>query len=566
MTKLSYAHGSSPTPLTFETIGTRFDAAAVRWPDREAIVVCDQGVRLTFSELKREVDCFAAGLVACGLRPGDRIGIWSPNNVSWVITQYATAKAGLIQVNINPAYGPTELEYALNKVECRALITADRFKTSDYLGMLRKLAPEIEASTPGELASARLPHLRILIHLGETDEPGFLTFDDVQRRGGPSEHARLQELATTLQPDEPINIQFTSGTTGSPKAATLTHHNILNNAFFTGERMAVVPGDRLCIPLPLYHTGGMVLGSLLGIVHGLTAVYPGAGFDPEAMLNALDNERCTALGAVPTMFIAMLNHSAFHRFDLSRLRKGYIGGSPCPVEVMRRLIHDLNMREITIVFGMTETSPLSTQTNCDDTIEQRVTTVGRVHPHVEIKIIDPGGRTVPRGTQGEICARGYSVMQGYWNGPNETAEAIDRARWMHTGDLGTMDADGYITITGRSKDMVIRGGDNIYPREVEEFLFQHPGVADVQAFGVPDNYYGEELCAWIRLKHGAIATEEEIKAFCRGRITYFKIPRYVRFVESYPMTVTGKVQKYVMREMMTKELSSMHDKMTRSSR
>jgi fatty-acyl-CoA synthase len=554
--QLSYVHGGCETPLIYQTIGARFDEAAARWPDREAFVVCDQGVRLTFAEMKREVDRLAAGLLALGLLQGDRIGIWSPNNAAWVLTQYATAKAGLILVNINPAYCVAELEYALNKVQCRALITADRFKTSDYLGMLRELAPEIDVSMPGQLQAERLPHLRLLIHITDAEEPGFLPFDEVKRLGDLAESARLEELATTLQPDDPINIQFTSGTTGAPKAATLTHHNILNNALFQGLRMGVVEGDRFCMPCPLYHCGGMVNGSLIGMVHGVTVIYPSEGFDAVAMLRALHNERCTVLGAVPTMFIAMLNHPELARYDVSRLRKGWIGGAPCPIEIMRRLIEEIGMRDVTIIYGMTETAPVSTQTSGDDTMERRVTTVGRVHPHVEIKIIDLEGRTVPRGIQGEICTRGYSVMRGYWNDAEQTAEAIDPARWMHTGDLGTMDEHGYLAITGRSKDMVIRGGENVYPREVEEFLHGHPAVADVQAFGVPDAYYGEELCAWIKLKPGAEATEDDIKAFCRGRITHFKIPRYVRFVDNYPMTVTGKVQKFVMRETMANELAS----------
>jgi fatty-acyl-CoA synthase len=550
----SYANGISNTPLIYDTVGGRFDQAAAQWPNREAMVVCDQGVRLTFSEMKREVDRLAAGLLALGLQPGDRVAIWSPNNAAWLLTQYATAKAGLILVSINPAYRVTELEYALNKVECRVLITARRFKTSDYLGMLRELAPELDSRSPGQLRAARLPHLRVLIYLDETDERGFLSFDAVQRLGGSAEYAQLHELAVTLQPDDPINIQFTSGTTGSPKAATLTHHSILNNAFFFGQAMGVVAGDRYCIPVPLYHCSGMVLGSLVGMLHGATTIYPGEGFDTLAVLHALQDERCTVLGAVPTMFIAMLNHPDFPRFDVSRLRKGWIGGAPCPVKIVRRLIDDVGMRDVTIAYGMTETSPVSAQTSHGDTIEQRVTTVGRVHPHVEIKIVDREGRTVPRGVQGEICTRGYSVMQGYWNASDETTEAIDTARWMHTGDLGTMDADGYIAISGRSKDMVIRGGENIYPREIEELLCGHPAIADAQAFGVPDDFYGEELCAWIKLKPGATATEDDIKAFCRDRITHFKIPRQVRFVDSYPMTVTGKVQKFRMRETSIAEL------------
>ena len=551
----SYAHGGSTTPLRHETIGICFDNAAARWPDREAFVVYDQGTRFTFAEMKRAVDQLAAGLLALGLQPGERVGIWSPNNAAWVLTQYATAKAGLIMVNINPAYRLAELEYALNKAECRALVTADQFKTSDYLSMLRTLAPEIGKSVPGQLHAEHLPHLRLLIHIAETDEPGFLRFSDVQRLGGAAEFARLEELAELLQPDDPINIQYTSGTTGSPKAATLTHHNILNNAFFTGERMGVVEGDRYCMPLPLYHCGGMVCGSLLGVVRGATIIYPGEGFDTMTLLHALADERCNVLGGVPTVFIGMLNHPEFARFDVSRLRKGLIGGAPCPVEIMRRLIDDLGMRDISIVYGMTETAPVSVQTVATDTLEQRVSTVGRAHPHAEVKIVDLQGRTVPLGVQGEICTRGYLVMQGYWNGARETADAIDQARWMHTGDLGTMDENGYVAVTGRSKDMVIRGGENIYPREVEEFLYGHPAVADVQVFGVPDKVYGEELCAWIKPKPGASLTEDDIKAFCRGSITHFKIPRHVRFVETYPMTVTGKVQKFVMREMMTKELA-----------
>jgi fatty-acyl-CoA synthase len=553
---LSYAHGASDIPLIYQTIGERLDLAAARWPDSEAVVVCDQGVRLTFSEMKREVDRLATGFLALGLQQGDRVGIWSPNNAAWVLTQYATAKAGLILVNINPAYRIAELEYALNKVECRALVTADVFKTSNYLGMLRELAPEIDTSAPGALRARRLPHLHIVIHLANTNEAGLLRFDEVMRLGGEAEYALLEELATTLQPDDPINIHFTSGTTGSPKAATLTHHNTLNNAFFMGQPMGMTVGDRYCMPLPLYHIGGMVAGSLLGLVYGATMIYPGERFDALALLQVLQDERCTVLSAVPTIFIAILEHAEFARFDISRLRTGIVGGAPCPMEVMQRLVDDLGMHDLSPGYGMTETSPASTQTSSGDTIEQRVTTVGRVHPHVEIKIVDPGGRTVSRGVQGEICVRGYSVMQLYWNDAERTAEAIDRARWLHTGDLGTMDKDGYITITGRSKEMVIRGGENIYPREVEDFIYSHQAVAEVHAFGVPNAYYGEELCAWIRLKPGFTAEEDDIRAFLRGRITHFKIPRYIRFVDSYPMTVTGKVQKFVMREVMSKELAS----------
>jgi len=417
------------------------------------------------------------------------------------------------------------------------------------------LAPELGRCAPGALRAEKLPHLTIAIHLADTDEPGFYTFAEVQDLGGPAEQARVGELAALLQPDDPVSILFTSGTTGAPKAATLTHHQLLNNAFFAGQAMRLSEQDRYCMPLPLYHVGAMVLGGLVGLVWGATAVYPGGTFDPMAKLATLQAERCTAFAAVPTMFIALLNHPAFGRYSLARLRKGFIGCSPCPAEIMRRIIDEMHMRDVTIVYGMTETVAASMQTLPDDTLERRIATVGRPHPHVEIKIVDPQGRTVPRGTQGEICARGYSVMLGYWNGEAETRQAIDHARWMHTGDLGVMDSDDFVTITGRSKDMVIRGGENIYPREVEECLHRHPAVADVHAFGVPDAYYGEQLCVWLKLKDGATATEHEIRAFCGDRIAPFKIPKFVRFVEAYPMTVTGKVQKFAMREMMAREFS-----------
>jgi fatty-acyl-CoA synthase len=551
---LSYSHRAWATSLLNDTLGGSLDKAAARWPDREAVVVRDQDIRLTFAELCREADHLAAGLIALGLQPGDRVGLWSPNKIEWVLTQYATAKAGLILVNLNPAYRAGELEYALNRVECRALITADQFKSSNYIGMLRDLAPELADCAPGALRSGRFPHLTMVIQISDTDEPGFYNLDSVRRLGDRAEFARLAELASLLQPDDPINIQFTSGSTGLPKAATLTHHGLLNNGFFFGEVAGVREGDRFCIPLPLYHVGAMVLGSICGVAHGLTIVYLGQAFDPLAALDAIQEEGCQAFGGVPTMFVSILNHPSFAQYDLSSLRRGFIGGSPCPIDVMRRIMEDMHIEDVTIVYGMTELSGGSTQTSRGDTLEQRVTTIGRVQPHMEVKIADLDGRAVPLGTQGEICFRGYMVMRGYWNDEAQTQDTIDPARWLHSGDLGTMDADGYITITGRSKDMVIRGGENIYPREVEEFLFGHPSVADVHVFGVPDERFGEELCAWIRLRPGASATEEEIRAFCRGRITHFKIPRYVRFVETFPMTVTGKIQKFVMREIVTKEL------------
>ena len=552
----SYFHRTATVPLLDDTLGGALDKAAERWPDREAVVVRDQGVRLTFAEMRHQVDRVAAGLIALGLKPGDRVGLWSPNRIEWVLTQYATAKAGLILVNINPAYRAAELEYALNKVECRALITADHFKTTDYIGILRDLAPELEHCAPGGLRAARLPHLNIVVHFGDSDEPGYYRFAEIRVLGGAAEHARLDELSRLLQPDDPINIQFTSGTTGSPKAATLTHRGLLNNAYFFGLMASVKEGDRCCNPLPLYHVGGMVLGSIGGIVLGSRWFTWARRSIRLASLETIQAERCTHFGGVPTMLIAVLNHPAFRQFDMSSLRGGFSGGSPVPSDIMRRAMDHMNMRDMICVYGMTELSGSSVQNASGDSFEQRVGTIGRVQPHMEVKVADLDGRAVPPGTQGEICFRGYMVMRGYWGDAAQTAETIDAAGWLHSGDLGVMDADGYITITGRSKDMVIRGGENIYPREIEEFLFKHPAVADAQVFGVPDERYGEELCAWIRLKAGATATEEDIRGFCRGHITHFKIPRHVRFVDEYPMTVTGKVQKFVMREMMTRELAS----------
>jgi len=550
----SYVHGVSATPLIGETIGVHFDKAVERWADRDALIVRQQNVRWSYGELKAKVDAFAAGLLALGLSPGDRVGIWSPNNAEWVVTQFATAKAGLILVNINPAYRLSELDYALNKVGCKAIVTADSFKTSDYIGMLRELAPEIDRSAPGKLQAKRLPQLTTLIRIGDDEKRGFLRFDDVLGMGGERHRKRLAELAPKLQFDDPINIQFTSGTTGAPKGATLTHHNILNNGFFIGEAQRLTDRDRVCIPVPLYHCFGMVLGNLACITHGAAMVYPSEGFDPLASLEAVEAERCTALYGVPTMFIAELGHPEFKRFDLSSLRTGIMAGSPCPIEVMKRCVSEMNMSEVTIAYGMTETSPVSTQTSYDDPLERRVGTVGRIHPHVEIKIVDTDGRIVPPGTPGELCTRGYSVMLGYWDDAERTAEAIDRAGWMHTGDLATLDADGYCNIVGRIKDMVIRGGENVYPREVEEFLFRHPTIEAVQVVGVPDLKYGEELCAWVKLKPDTKATAEEIQSFCKGQIAHYKIPRYVKFVDAFPMTVTGKVQKFIMREETIKEL------------
>ena len=550
----SYVHGASDKPLLGATIGRFFDAACAKWAERPALVVRHQKVRLSYGELRQAADKLAAGLLTLGLQPGDRIGIWSPNNSEWVLTQFATAKAGLILVNINPSYRVAELEYALNKVGCKALILAERFKTSDYVGMLRELAPELARSTPGKLESARLPALRAVVVLGDSNQPGCLHFSDILGRGGAAEARRLEELAPVLQFDEPINIQFTSGTTGFPKGATLSHHNILNNGFFIGEAMRLTPQDRLCIPVPLYHCFGMVLGNLAALTHGACMVFPGEGFDPLATLETVAEERCTALHGVPTMFIAQLDHPEFGRFDLSSLRTGIMAGSPCPIEVMKRAVDKMHLNEITIAYGMTETSPVSFQSSTDDPLGRRVSTVGRIQPHLEVKIVDAQGRVVPPGTPGELLTRGYAVMLGYWGDEERTREAIDAARWMHTGDLATIDAEGYCNIVGRIKDMVIRGGENVYPREIEEFLYRHPKIQDVQVVGVPDERYGEEICAWVKLRPGVSANEEEIKAFCRDQIAHYKVPRYVKFVDEFPMTVTGKIQKFIMREHMIGEL------------
>jgi fatty-acyl-CoA synthase len=536
---LSYVHGASATPLIGTTIGTHFAASAQRWQDRPALIVRQQGIRWSYGELLARVEHVAANLLALGLTPGDRVGIWSPNNAEWVLTQYATAMAGLVLVNINPAYRLSELEYALNKVGCVALITATRFKSSDYIAMLDTLGP------------ARLPLLRHRIQIGAETAPGFTNFATLM---APADTSALHAVSATLQADDPINIQFTSGTTGAPKGATLTHHNILNNGFFVGETMRLTEQDAICIPVPLYHCFGMVLGNMACTTHGSAMVYPGEGFDPLETLRTVAAERCTGLYGVPTMFVAQLNHPEFASFDLSSLRTGIMAGSPCPIEVMRQAIEKMNLSEITICYGMTETSPVSFQTHVDDPLERRIGTVGRIHPHVEVKIVDTEGRVVPRGAVGELCTRGYCVMLGYWDEPERTAEAIDAARWMHTGDLATIDAEGYCNIVGRIKDMVIRGGENIYPREVEEFLFRHPKIAEVQVIGVPDPRFVEELCAWIRLKPGEASTAEEIREFCQGQIAHYKIPRHIRFVEEFPMTVTGKVQKFIMREKMVAEL------------
>jgi len=551
---LSLAHGSESPALREGTIGATFDQVVRTYGDRDALIVPHQGVRWSWAELAKEVDGVAAGLLALGLERGERVGIWAPNCAEWTVTQFATAKAGLVLVNINPAYRTFELEYALKKVQCRALILAPRLKTSDYVAMMTELAPELQSARPGQLRAARLPELRIVVRLGEERTTGFFNFADLPKLARADERTRLAERAARLQPDDPINIQFTSGTTGAPKGATLSHRNILNNGYFVGETIGLGPADRLCIPVPLYHCFGMVMGNLGCLTHGAAMVYPSEAFDPGAVLQAIAAEACTALYGVPTMFIAELDHPEFARFDLSSLRTGIMAGAPCPIEVMKRVVSEMHMPEVTIAYGMTETSPVSTQSSRDDALERRVSTVGRVHPHVEIKIVDSAGRTVERGHRGEFCTRGYSVMLGYWDDEGRTREAIDAEGWMHTGDLATMDEAGYVNIVGRLKDMIIRGGENVYPREIEEYLYTHPKVQEAQVVGVPDAKYGEEICAWIRLRSATSCTEEEIREFCRGRIAHYKVPRYVRFVEAFPATVTGKIQKYQMRATMIEEL------------
>ncbi|MBS0326726.1 MAG: AMP-binding protein [Proteobacteria bacterium] len=555
MTRIaSYVQGAANLPLIGETIGAHFDRIAAHHADGDALIVRHQDVRWSWRELARRVDDLAVALLGLGLVPGDRIGIWSQNCAEWVLTQFATAKAGLVLVNINPAYRRTELEYALKKVGCRALILAPSFKSSDYLAILREVAPEVEASPPGRLRAAALPELEFVVRLGPAKTAGMLNFDDLTAPASAEAIASLARIGDALQFDEAINIQFTSGTTGVPKGATLTHHNILNNGFFIGEAMRFTERDRLCIPVPLYHCFGMVLGNLACVTHGAAMIFPGEGFDARAVLETVEAERCTALHGVPTMFIAALDDPEFDRFDLSTLRTGIMAGSPCPVEVMKRVVDRMHMREVTIAYGMTETSPVSFQSSVDDPVGRRVSTVGRVQPHLEVKIVDEKGRVVARGETGELLTRGYSVMLGYWNDPERTAEAVDAARWMHTGDLATIDDEGYCNIVGRSKDMVIRGGENIYPREVEEFLYRHPKVRDVQCVGVPDPKFGEELCACVVLRPGVEADAEEIREFCRGQIAHYKVPRYVRFVDGFPMTVTGKIQKFVLRRQMAADL------------
>jgi fatty-acyl-CoA synthase len=546
----SYVHGGSASPLLGETIGACLDRIARQFPDREALVSRHQDIRWTYAQLLERTNNLAASLVRLGLKPGERVGIWSHNNAEWLLTQLATAKAGLILVNINPAYRRTELRYALNKVRCRALVLAPRYHGTDYLEMLRELAPELSTSLPGKLAATAVPDLSHVIRLGHERTPGMFNFDDLLENATSEELRQLSELGETLQFDDPINIQFTSGTTGSPKGATLTHHNILNNGYSVGVAMNFSERDRLCIPVPLYHCFGMVLGNLVCLTHGACMVYPSASFSAGDVLEAVEAERCTALHGVPTMFIALLDHPRFGEFRVDSLRTGMMAGAPCPIELMKKVMSRLHMPQVTIGYGMTETSPISFQSSTDDPAERRVATVGRILPHQEVKIVDEDGRVVPRGQSGELLTRGYCVMRGYWDDPERTGESIDAAGWMHSGDLATLDEQGYCRIVGRAKDMIIRGGENIFPAEIEQFLYRHPKILDVQVIGVPDEKYGEEVCACIRLRPGERATADEIRDFCRGEIAHFKVPRYVRFLDTFPMTVTGKVQKFLLRQQM----------------
>ena len=557
---LSYVCGASDDPLRFQTVSQLLDEAVAQHGSRDAAVFAASGKTLSWYDLQRQSDDVAAALLAVGIRRGNRVGIWAPNRVEWLLAQFASARIGAVLVNINPAYRSSELEYALNKVRCRALIMSRTLKNSDYLAILKGLAPELDRpGTEPVLESRRLPHLKHVIVLSDGNADAALPpraqrFGDFVKHAGPAHKLRLPGLSAALDPDDAINIQFTSGTTGSPKGATLSHFNIVNNARYCAEAMGFTAKDRLCIPVPLYHCFGMVLGVLSCVASGATMVFPGESFDAGQTLASIQRHRCTAVHGVPTMFIAMLAHPQLAQHDVSTLRTGIMAGAPCPIETMRRVVSELHMSQVTIAYGMTETSPISFQSGLNDPLERRVSTVGRIHPHVEVKIVDSEGRIVPLGQSGELCTRGYSVMRGYWEDEPRTREAIDASGWMHTGDLATLDEQGYCNIVGRVKDMLIRGGENVYPREIEEFLLRHPKVQEVQVFGVPDARYGEEICAWIVLKAGQAANAEEITAFCQGQMAHYKLPRHIRFVADFPLTATGKAQKFVMRETMMREL------------
>lgn len=555
----SQLSGPEDVSLLDMTIPDAFDKTVKQFPSALALVVKPQGVRWSYREYQQEIERLASGLLALGIKPGDRVGIWSPNRVEWCLTQFATAKIGAIMVCINPAYRLFELEYALKKVGCKAIITAESFKSSHYLDMLNELIPELKSHSPYSdgnplpnqvLVSPKLPELKWVIRMGSVASPGMLNFSEIMALAGDDYQKQVRLVQSTLDCYDAINIQFTSGTTGNPKGATLTHHNILNNGKVVGDGMQLDEHDRLCIPVPLYHCFGMVLGNLACISHGSAAVFPDESFDTLSTLKTIEEESCTALHGVPTMFIAQLDHPEFDRFDLSSLRTGIMAGAPCPTEVMKQVIAKMHMEKVLIAYGQTELSPVSHMTAVDDPLVKRVETVGRPGPRLEVKICDENGEVVAIGKRGEICTRGYSVMKGYWGEAERTAETIGADGWLHSGDLGVMDAEGYVQIVGRLKDMIIRGGENVYPREVEEFLFTHPAIQDVQVFGIPDKKYGEQVCAWVQLKADQELSAEALQTFCEGKITYFKVPRFIEFVDEFPMTVTGKIQKFRMREIM----------------
>jgi fatty-acyl-CoA synthase len=552
---LSYVSGTSTKPLLGITIGDMFDETAAQFPDNDALIVHQQNIHFTYRQFKEVVDKCAKAFLALGVQKGDRVGIWSPNRYEWTVTQFATAKIGAILVNINPSYRLNELAYALNQSGCSTLVIADVFKASDFTGMLFELAPELLDCEAGHLKSEKIPQLHTIIRMADDERQGMWRWDNFLEQAKNSSQAALESRQRGLSADEAINIQYTSGTTGFPKGATLSHHNILNNGYFVGELMNFTHLDRLVIPVPLYHCFGMVMGNLACVTHGATMIYPSEGFEPATVLAAVEREKATAIFGVPTMFIAELDLPNFDTYNLTSLRTGIMAGSPCPIEVMKKVQSIMHVAEMEIAYGMTETSPVSTQTRVGTPLEKQVSTVGQIHPHLEVKIIDPEtGQTVQRGDAGELCTRGYSVMLNYWNNEEATRKAIDMARWMHTGDLATMDDEGYIKIVGRIKDMIIRGGENIYPREIEEFLYTHPKISDVQVIGVPDAKYVEAVMAWVRLKEGEILTIDDIKDFCHGQIAHYKTPQYIRFTDSFPMTVTGKIRKVEMREISIREL------------
>ncbi len=554
MLKRSYVCGDADEQLIYETIGNYFDNIVDRFPDNDALIIPYQNIHWTYKKFQHEVNRLAAGLLNLGISKGDRVGIWGPNSVEWCLTQFATAKIGAIMVCINPAYRTYELEYALNKVDCKAIITAESFKSSKYVQMLQEVSPELSSQNPESLQLTALPQLEMIIRMGREQTPGMLNFDDVCIRGSEENYDELAKLKNILLPDDAINIQFTSGTTGTPKGATLTHCNIVNNAYLSAKAMRFDETDKLCIPVPLYHCFGMVLGTLLCVTTGATAIFPSAAFDPMQALKTIEEYGCTGLHGVPTMFINELELANFSEYNLSSLRTGIMAGASCPEEVMKRVMQDMHMKHILIGYGQTEVSPLNHITRPDDSVVQRIETVGRVVPRIEVKVADNEGKVVTIGEKGEICTRGYSVMRGYWNDEEKTKETIDEAGWLHSGDIGIMDEEGYVRVVGRTKDMVIRGGENIYPREVEEFLFTHPKIQDVQVFGIPDKIMGEALCAWIKVQSNESMEVSDIKAYCDGKVAHFKVPQHIKFVDHYPMTVTGKVQKFKMRENMVASL------------